>query len=249
MLHRGSEEPGVPNQMRRRYRPPTERHQISLQELLRGVREAPEKQLQRPSLPGVSGVGAILYYSGDISLARRKCVAIVGSRKVSDEGARRAIRLARELVAAGVVVVSGLAEGVDTAAHRGAIEAGGQTIAMIGTPLDKAYPAQNAGLQEEIYSKHLLMTPFAVDTKVYRSNFPARNKSMATISDATVIIEAGDNSGSLHQVVACTQLNRPVFIARAVVSDPDVSWPDRFLNVAPNIHVLDHTADILSTIS
>jgi DNA processing protein len=85
------------------------------------------------------------------------CLSIVGTRDVSDEGWSRARRLARELAAKGVVVVSGLARGVDTAALSGAIDAGGRAIAVIRTPIDKAYPIENAELQQEIYRKHLLV--------------------------------------------------------------------------------------------
>ena len=91
---------------------------------------------------------------------------------MSDDGASRARRLARELVAAGVVVVSGLAKGVDTEALSSAIESGGSTVAVIGTPLDKAYPAENARLQEQIYDGHLLLTPFGVANTRSRATSP-----------------------------------------------------------------------------
>src|SRR5207247_10097113 len=103
---------------------------------------------------------------------------------------------------AGIVVVSGLARGVDTEALSAAIAAGGRVIAVIGTPIDKAYPAENKRLQEQIYSEHLLISQFPPGRRVYQSNFPERNKLMAAISDATVIIEAGETSGTLHQAAA-----------------------------------------------
>src|SRR5690242_14135195 len=97
---------------------------------------------------------------GDLSLIDRPRVAIVGARKASIEGRRRAAQLARDCARAGVVVVSGLAQGIDHAAHTAAIEHGGRTIAVIGTPLDKVYPAKHADLQRKIYREHLLLSPF-----------------------------------------------------------------------------------------
>jgi DNA processing protein len=90
---------------------------------------------------------------------------------------------------------------VDTAAHLGALEESGRTIAVIGTPLDRAYPAENAQLQEQIYSDHLLLTPFPRGERVFPSNFPKRNRVMAAVTDATVIVEASDTSW--HSASGC----------------------------------------------
>jgi len=232
-----------------RYQPPPEAKTVGLFALLEGVRAIPEAQRSRLALPGIEppATGPTLYYAGNLELARRRSVAIVGSRKVSDNGAARARRLARELVAAGVVVVSGLADGVDANAHHAAIDAGGKTIAVIGTPLDQVYPAHHRSLQETIYRDHLLVTPFAVGTRVFPSNFPQRNRIMAAISDATVIIEASNTSGSLHQAAECNRLGRWLFIARSVVEDEALTWPAKFLK-APKTRVLEETADVLGVI-
>ncbi|TIN70900.1 MAG: DNA-processing protein DprA [Mesorhizobium sp.] len=171
----------------------------------------------------------VFYYVGDLSLLMRPCVAIVGTRQVSEKGRARTSRLARGLVDAGVVVVSGLAYGVDTIAHRTAIESGGKTIAVIGTPLDKASPSENAELQEEIYKNHLLISQFPIGQKTSRASFPQRNKLMATLTDATAVMEASDTSGTLHQAAECTRLGRWLFIARSVVDDEMLTWPEKFL--------------------
>jgi DNA processing protein len=241
----------------RRYVPPASVSTVGLWELLDGVREVPPTQRSRLALPGFEhlaqdGRGPTLLYSGSLELVKRKCVAIVGSRKVSAEGAARARRLARELVEAGVVVVSGLAEGVDTNAHTSAIESGGRTIAVIGTPIESAYPAKNARLQEIIYRDHLLVSPFPLGSRVFRSNFPQRNKVMAAIADATVIVEASDTSGSLHQAAECAprRLNRWLFIPRSVVENPDLEWPKGFLgSTSPKTRVLEKTSDILDVLA
>jgi DNA processing protein len=191
---------------------------------------------------------ATVFYAGDLSILDAPTVAIVGTREVSDAGWRRSAQLARDLVKADVCVVSGLAKGVDTAALTSAIANGGRVAAVIGTPLDKAYPAENAELQQEIYRGHLLMTPFTVGERVFRSNFPTRNRVMAAISDATVIIEASDTSGTLHQAAECVRLGRWLFIAKSVVQDRSLSWPAKFLENERTV-ILETPNDILRRIS
>ncbi len=190
---------------------------------------------------------ARICYAGDLSLLKRPSVAIVGTRKVSEAGVRRTERLARELVECGVVIVSGLAYGVDTVAHTAAIEHGGKTIAVIGTPLDKASPSENAKLQEQIYREHLLISQFPVGNKTFRTNFPLRNRLMAVLSDATVVMEASDKSGTLHQAAECTKLGRWLFIAKSVVDDPSVSWPHNFLKYDTSV-VLEKVSQITDRI-
>src|SRR5690606_8512690 len=159
----------------------------------------------------------VLYVAGKLDLLTRPAVAIVGSRKASPEAQQRTRRMAKALVEHGVVVMSGLAEGIDKAAHSAALECGGDTIAVIGTPLDKAYPAAHGALQEQVYREHLLVSPFPSGTRTYPSHFPERNKVMARLSAATVIIEATDTSGTLHQAAECERAGHPLFIARSVV--------------------------------
>lgn len=188
-----------------------------------------------------------IYSAGDLSILKQKAVAIVGSRDSSEAGRRRAARLARELSEAGIAVSSGLAAGIDTAALNMAVRSGGRVMAVIGTPLDKAYPAANKRLQEEIYSNHLLLTPFMHGQRVFPSNFPQRNRVMALLSDATVIIEASDTSGTLHQAAECVRQNRFLFIAKSVVDDPSLSWPKKFLD-EPRVKVLEFTKDLIDSI-
>jgi DNA processing protein len=196
---------------------------------------------------GSSRDEVFIHVAGDLTALDHPCVSIVGTRDVSSEGKARAARLARELVAEGVTIVSGLAKGVDTAAHSAAIENGGRTIAVIGTPLDKAYPAENAALQESIYKEHLLISPFRIGETVFKGNFPKRNRVMAAISDATVIIEASDTSGTLHQAAECQRLGRWLFIAKSVAEDPSLTWPARFVG-KPNVGILKSVADILQIV-
>ena len=225
-----------------RYVPPSQMQIYTLATLLEGVRTIVPEQQARLGFETER-----LWCAGDVSLVRLPTVAIVGTRKVSPEGAARARRLARELVGAGVVVVSGLARGIDAEALTAAIEAKGKVIAVIGTPMDKAYPAENKRLQETIYRDHLLISQFESGRRVFQSNFPARNKLMAAISDATAIIEAGETSGTLHQAAECVRLRRSLFITRSVMDDPTLHWPDRF-RTESTVHALTTTTDILSVL-
>lgn len=222
-----------------RYVPPQYVKTLTLAALMNGARSIVPEQQARLGFDVDR-----LWCAGDVSLVQRSAVSIVGTREVSRQGAARARRLARELVDAGVVVVSGLARGVDTEALRAAIDAGGKVIAAIGTPIDKAYPAENKRLQETIYREHLLISQFESGRRVFQSNFPERNKLMAAISDATAIIEAGETSGTLHQAAECVRLRRWLFIARTVMDDIGLTWPTRFRN-EPTVRTLTNTADIL----
>ena len=188
-----------------------------------------------------------IYLSGHEDLLEHRSIAVIGTREASDLGMKRAHRFARELVENDIVVVSGLAAGIDTYALRSAISAGGRVIAVIGTPLTEAYPAANARLQEDIYSDHLLLSQFEPGFRVYPSNFPARNRTMAAISDASVIIEASETSGTLHQAAECQRLGRWLGITRGVVDDPRLEWPKRFLTYEKCI-VLEDTRQFIETV-
>ena len=232
---------------RPRYRLPLPPAQIELQDLIRSTGRSVGNDRQFDLLRSYGTKDAYVHYAGDLSLLNNKTVSIVGTREVSDDGARRAARLARELVAAGVVVMSGLARGVDTAALSSALNSHGKLAAVIGTPLQKASPIENAELQSEIASNHLLISPFAEGEPVYKGNFPKRNRVMALLSDATVIVEASDTSGTLHQAAECIRQQRWLFILQSVVNDPKISWPQRFLKEKHTI-ILTSTSDIIARI-
>ena len=232
-----------------RYVAPSYTEQLSLEQTLKSIGRGALSS-KRYDLFGSSGSSrkdAVLYAAGDVSLLSAPCVAIVGTRQVSPDGHARARRLARELAQAGVTIVSGLAKGIDTAAHTGAMDNGGRTVAVIGTPLNKAYPAENGHLQESIWRNHLLISPFAAGDHVFKANFPKRNLVMAALSDATVIIEASDTSGTLHQAAECQRLGRWLFIAKSVVEDKSLSWPSKFIGL-PKVAALNNTGDIIDAI-
>lgn len=201
-----------------KYRAPQDVHERLALEVL-----GPLSASEQKYTPGT------LWFAGDVDLLRAaKRVAIVGSREASSDGTRRAARLAVELVEAGVVIVSGLAAGVDRAAHEAAIKAGGRTIAVIGTPITKCYPAAHAELQERIYREHLLVSEFAPGQRTHQSDFVKRNRTMALISHASVVVEARDGSGALSQAAETQRLGHPLFFMRSVLENPNLEWPARF---------------------
>lgn len=176
----------------------------------------------------------MLYYQGAWEFSEPRGIAVVGSRKASEDGIRRARRLARELVERDFTVVSGLAEGVDIAAHTSAIEAGGRTIGVIGTPLGVYYPKAHRAMQDVIAAEHLLISQVPVlryDRQAVPQNklfFPERNVTMSALTEGTVIVEAGETSGTLTQARAALHQGRKLFILESCFARTDITWPARF---------------------
>jgi DNA processing protein len=176
----------------------------------------------------------MLYYQGSWELSEPRGIAVVGSRKASEDGVKRAKRLARELVERDFTVVSGLAEGIDIAAHTSAIQAGGRTIAVIGTPLGLYYPKPHHEMQDLIAADHLLISQVPVlryDRQIVPQNklfFPERNVTMSALTEGTVIVEAGETSGTLTQARAALHQGRKLFILESCFERTDITWPARF---------------------
>ena len=176
----------------------------------------------------------LLYYQGIWDLSDMPGLSVVGSRKPTAEGVMRAERLAREIVYEGFAVVSGLASGIDTAAHMAALENGGATIAVIGTPLGECYPKANRMLQKTIAEEHLLISQVPVlkyseqPISLKRQYFPERNATMSALTLGTIIVEAGEKSGTLHQAKAALYQKRKLFILDSCFGNPDISWPRKF---------------------
>ncbi len=161
-----------------------------------------------------------LYYMGNIELLSSYCVAVVGSRKCSDYGRRTAMKLGGKLAAEGITVVSGMARGVDTFAHKGALEAGGKTIAVMGTPIDECYPAANRQLKERIIEKGLVLSEYPPGYPTDRKNFPQRNRIISGLSRATILGEAGLNSGALITANLAVDQGREVYAIPANIDNP-----------------------------
>lgn len=177
---------------------------------------------------------ALLYYRGWWDLVNSRCVAVVGTRTPSAEGQKRAQQLVKALVKDNFTIVSGLAKGIDRVAHETAIEAGGRTIAVIGTPISHSYPAENRELQERIAREFLLISQVPVKRwqnqgpKQNRVFFPERNITMSALTEATIIIEAGETSGTLVQARHALKQGRKLFILDSCFTNPSITWPHRF---------------------
>lgn len=173
---------------------------------------------------------SVLYILGDVDVVRRSPrVSIVGSRAATPRGLQLGEMVARALVELDTTVVSGLAAGIDRAAHVAAIKAGGRTFAVIGTPPEQASPRANERLQQYIAEHFAVVSQFAPGSRVYPGNFPARNKTMALLTDATVIIEAAEKSGTRHQGWEAIRLGRALFLSEDVARDPRLTWPAKML--------------------
>jgi len=152
-------------------------------------------------------------------------VAVVGTRRPSPAGLGAARLIAGRLAERGAVIVSGLARGIDTAAHRAAIERGGRTIAVLGTPLEVFYPPENRELQLKIMREHLAVSQFPPGHATRPWDFLARDRTIALIADAVVIVEAGPAGGSAFTGRAALRLGRQVWIWRGAFDDPNLAWP------------------------
>jgi DNA processing protein len=182
-----------------------------------------------------------LFLAGDPSLFKvQPRVAVVGSRKASADGLKRAAKLARLLVEHKAVVVSGLADGIDAAAHHAAIDAGGRSIGVIGTPLDRCYPKSNTELQQLMMREHAVLSQFPSGYPSMPKNFPIRNATMALIVNASVIVEAGDTSGALSQGWETLRLGRMLFIMESVVNNQSLKWPKEMLGYGAQVLANDN---------
>ena len=164
-----------------------------------------------PMLKEIFDPPLALHFRGDVSLLARTSVAVVGSRRASPYGVNAAAHLSRQLAATGVVIVSGLARGIDAAAHHAALDAGGTTVAVLGTGIDVTYPRSNARLFRRIEERGLIVSEFPPGTPPKPEHFPIRNRVISGLAHGTVIVEATRRSGSLITARMAAEQNRDVF--------------------------------------
>ncbi len=153
----------------------------------------------------------VIYMKGGILEEDNLAISIVGSRKSTSYGKWAAEKFSRELVEMGVTIISGLANGIDTIAHRTALENNGRTIAVLGTGIDKIYPARNKELYKDIEKSGALITEFPIGTKPFAYNFPQRNRIISGLSMGIIVIEAQEKSGSLITATHASNQGKDVF--------------------------------------
>jgi DNA processing protein len=188
-----------------------------------------------------------LFMRGDAEreLLERPAVAVVGARACSSYGAGVARMLGRELAAAGLVVVSGLARGVDGEAHRGALEGGGTTIAVLGCGIDRIYPAAHAELARRISARGLIVSEYAPGVEPAPWRFPARNRVIAGLAAATVVVEARERSGALITADLALEEGREVFAVPGEITSALSAGTNALLRIGAT--ALTSAADVLET--
>jgi DNA processing protein len=190
-----------------------------------------------------------LFVAGDVRLLRSGLrISVVGTREPTRDGIERTRALAATLAKRGITVVSGLAKGVDTAAHTTAIEVGGRTIAVLGTPLDAVYPVENRELQARIIREHLAVSQFPPGSRFGTKAFPMRNRTMALLSDATIIVEAGEGSGTLHQGWEALRLGRPLFLLESLCKRDDLAWPKEMVGFGAEVLTRENLDESLAEV-
>lgn len=162
----------------------------------------------------------LLYAKGQVELLNRPAIAVVGSRNATKQGEATAEHFAATLSAAGLTIVSGLALGIDAAAHRGAMTARGSTIAVIGTGADRIYPSRNEGLARDIADKGIVISEFPLGTPAVAANFPRRNRLIAGLGRGCLVVEAAERSGSLITARLAAEAGLEVFAIPGSIHSP-----------------------------
>lgn len=180
-----------------------------------------------------------LFYIGDVTLLKKRCAAVVGSRNTTEYGRSTAVAISKRLAAKDVAVVSGLARGIDTCAHRGALSAGGSTIAVLGCGVDICYPKENSGIKKEIEEAGLVISEYAPGTEPKKYHFPQRNRIISGLSEVTVVVQARNNSGALITAELAAEQGREVC---AVPGNIDSQY-----NLGTNKLIKDGARPIIST--
>ncbi len=200
----------------------------------------PEKLRDLPHPPPV------LFHQGDLEPLKAPCVTVVGTRTPSSYGRDMASKMARGLAQQGITVISGLARGIDTAAHLGALERG-KTVAVVGTGLDTVYPPENRSLAGKIKKERgSILSPFPPGTPPERGNFPRRNLIMAALAQGVVVIEAGRRSGAVITAQYARELGRPIMGLPGLAGSAQTSGVHRLIK--EGAHLIENLQDILDVL-
>lgn len=186
----------------------------------------------------------LLWARGALAMLDAPCVAIVGTRRATGYGERVARELGRVLAMAGATVVSGLARGIDAAAHRGALDVGGATCAVLGTGLDVAYPRGHAALQRTIGERGLLLSELEPANAAHGGSFPKRNRIIAALASVTIVVEAGVKSGALITASHALEMGRTVAVVPGPIDVPQSAGSNELLRdgAVPIVSMADAVA-------
>jgi len=201
----------------------------------------PEKLRSVPTPPG------FLFVRGDMTIAHRPAVAIVGTRKPTAAGVVLATRLARSLAMLGITVVSGLARGIDTAAHRGALDVDGGTVAVLGTGIDVVYPPENGALMQRVAERGCVLSEQACGTQALAHVFPQRNRIISGLCDAVVVVEGGVRSGALITARWALEQGRDVGAVPGFPGDFRSAGPNRLLR--EGAFLVEDADDVIANVS
>lgn len=190
---------------------------------------------------------AVLYARGRVELLQTISLAVVGTRRPSPYGSAVADKLSTGLAAAGLTITSGLARGIDTSAHRAALEAGGNTIAVFGSGIDHVYPSENRRLAEDIGNRGLLLTEFPMGTPGYPQNFPVRNRIISGLSVGVLLIEGAQYSGSAITARLAMEQGREVFAVPGNITQK-TSWGPNLL-IKQGAKLVQDAMDILNDLT
>lgn len=198
------------------------------------------------SLKNISDPPFLIYLRGELKKEDEKAVALVGTRRATAYGKIAAKKLARELARAGLTIVSGMARGIDTCAHEGALEEGGRTIAVLGCGVDIVYPPENNSLMKEIIDHGAVISEFSLGTKPFARNFPRRNRIISGLSRGVVVVEAPLKSGALITADFALEQGKEVFAVPGIITSPYSKGTNRLLKEGAK--VVEDAADVLEEI-
>lgn len=226
--------------------------QAGLKEAEREVKEVAKADCQLitfsseaypPLLKEIADPPLFLYVRGDAQVLSKHCLAVVGSRRPSAYGLQVARRLSHDLAERNLVIVSGLARGIDSAAHHGALEAKGKTVAVQGRGMDAIYPSENRGLAEKIAQSGAIVSEFPLGTGPTPENFPIRNRVISGLSLGALIVEASEYSGSLITARLAAEQNREVFAVPGNITTAQSFGPNHLIKQGAKL--VDQWMDVL----
>jgi DNA processing protein len=196
-----------------------------------------------PRLKQIPDPPLVLYVRGDVKVLSRHALAIVGTRRPTAYGSQVAQRLAHDLAQRQLVIVSGLARGIDSAAHRGALEAAGKTVAVLGSGIDVIYPRENKRLAEQVTECGALISEFPPGTSPAPQNFPIRNRTISGLALGVVVVEAAEYSGSLITARLALEQNREVFAVPGNITSAQSFGPNHLIKQGAKL--VDEWMDVI----